>query len=169
MSGANCTCGLFFVDDRDFRNHMPCPGSKMFQRAAMWQKRCELAEKALCLILDAAFKQDYVSGELEGVQALLEWERVRGQRFIYTNGKDYVIASGPTGLSVWFDKQGYDNQEKTGWKLVPMETPITIACDTNGNVCHGDDDEYTGTPVTRTAQEWCEKVKRYGMLCGEDL
>jgi hypothetical protein len=173
MSEDNCTCGLKFRSGEDYRDHLPCPGTEEHQLTEKWRKRCGLAEKALVLMVDSAavtsdFLSDFLNESDTHGEALLAWEKARGQRFIYTDGQDHVIASGRAGLNTWLVEQDFDS-EQTDWELVPMETPIAIACDAEGAPCHRDDDEYAGTPVTRTAEEWLKKVKEDGLLCSEDL
>lgn len=34
MAGNTCTCGCRFIDGEDWRDHMPCPGSRVERQAA---------------------------------------------------------------------------------------------------------------------------------------
>lgn len=168
MSGDHCTCGQTFRTAEDFRDHMPCPGTERFQETEKWRKRCELAEKALDLMVEAASAGSDFLNESDIIEeALMAWEKSRAQRFVYTDGTEHIIATGRAGLNAWLVEYGYDT-EQTDWELVPGETPITILVDKDGMPACEDDDILAENPRTLTAAEWIKLVKEDGLLCSEN-
>lgn len=168
MSGDHCTCGVKFRTAEDFRDHMPCDGTEEQQATARWKKRCELAEKALDMMVEAASAgSDFLNESDTLEEALMGWEKVRGQRLVYTAEGDHIIASGRAGLNAWLVEYGYDT-EQTEWELVPPETPITILVDKDGMPASEDDDLLAEKPRTLTAAEWVALVKEDGLLCSEN-
>jgi hypothetical protein len=164
MSGDVCTCGGTFRTGEDFRDHMPCPGTKEFQITEKWRKRCELAEKALdILVEDFAHNEVNFSVDADTIEcALVAWEEARGARFVYFDGCEYIIASGRGGLSKWLVEQGCEADQRD-WELLRPDEVITIWCDEDGDIV-----EEEGIPTEKTVAEWLEKVKHNGLLCREE-
>jgi hypothetical protein len=163
MAGDVCTCGMKFRTGEDFRDHMPCSGTDEEQRIEKWKKRCEAAEKVLGNLLEAAVPldlSDNADRDEQLINDLVAWEGLRGDRFIYTDGCEYIVATGRGGLSEYLDTYGYEDM--SDWRAMKPTETITINCDDDGHIALVGDG---GTPVTKTAVEWLAKVKDNGLLC----
>jgi hypothetical protein len=146
---------------------MPCPGTSQEQEVEKWKKRCELAERALTLMIDVACVGthfiDEASEELK--ELLLGWEKARGQRFLYTDGDAHIIALGRATLDWWLAEYGYDTFQD--WELVPDNEVIAICVGQDGRPCDLEDDGAQEQPRSLTAAEWLALVKEDGVLCSE--
>jgi hypothetical protein len=123
-------------------------------------QRLKLAEEVIIAvtgtIADGAVIEDDV------MEALALWEEARGQRFIFTDECEDVIATGRGGLYRYFAENGYD-VDQTAWTEYEPTEVISIWCDADSIPAEV---EGPGNKlVEKTVAEWLQTVKRNGMLC----
>jgi hypothetical protein len=126
--------------------------------------RLKLAEAALQSVSDNEVAEGYYPS-VETMHALAEWEKARGQRFIFTDGVEHVIASGRGGLDNYLTEFGYDSDQES-WQLVEPGTVIGIWCDETGTPGGVGDSDCA--LVETTATEWLELMEEDGLLCSTE-
>jgi hypothetical protein len=88
MSSAECTCGEKFLDAEDYRDHLPCPGSRDYrrgvaverQRVAEWLRRSPRGTSglnALASAIERGAAEEEVDPDGLGLAALSDKDRAR--------------------------------------------------------------------------------------------